>query len=738
MDAVALPRVALPRPALAAALLALSVAGCATTQPPPGPKVNDLEIQGTEAVRERDIKAKIVTTDTPWWEPYWPFDEPRYFDSNAWQADLRRIERFYEAQGFYEAEVVDSEVKPREDEAVDLRVRVREGAPTHIGSIEFRGFEGLPAEHREKVLASLPLQKGEVFRELAWEGVKDTVQGRLRELGYAEAEVQGSATVDLATREATIVVQADPGKRFRFGNTFVATDANPKVNHRRVIEQAQGAVKKGNWYSDSALVDAQARVFRMGVFGAVKVNRGAPDREAGTVPVVVDVSEAPFHSLRAGGGVGIENQRQEGRLLAEYTDRNFFGGLRRFTLRARVGYAFIPQVLGSDKSGPVGSVSAEFEQPRFLFRDVRAQTSLTFERGLEDAYAFDSGRLKAGVIWQPRRYFSIAPSYNLEIDNLRAQNLEDAVGGTAPALAFGCTDLNDTTGCTIALSYLEQLITYDRRDDVAEPRSGYFLALGLQEAGSVLLGDFTYLRVLPEARYYHSFGLDRRLTLSGRVRLGKLFPFSKDGREAQSPIVTRFYSGGDLMRGFSSRRLSPMIAQVECTPTPGAPNFDPDCDPEKAGEETKVNYLPIGGEGIFEASVEARYRITSSVVLAAFYDMGRIDTQQAPLTQVVVDPNTQESSVVPLTSVFNDRDVMQHTIGVGLRYITLVGPIRLDIGYRPPIGGALRVFSTPGLEGLVSEASDTSCFGLFGRKGTTYPGAPEGRCSLHLSIGEAF
>lgn len=728
-----------PRPCLRlGALLALCVAGCAGTQPPPGPAVRELEVEGTKALKERDIKAKIVTTDTPWYEPFWPFDEPRYFDANAWQADLRRIERFYEAQGYYEAEVVDSEVKPHGKDEVDLRVKVSEGAPTHLESITFRGFESLPEEHRKRALDKLPLVKGEVFRELDWAGVKSTIQGRLRELGYAEAEVSGNATVDMATRTASVVLEAQPGRRYRFGNTFVATDARPKVNHRRVIEQAQGAVKKGQWYSESALVEAQARVFRMGVFGAVKVNRGAPDREAGTVPIVVDVSEAPFHSLRAGGGIGVESERQEGRLLTEYTDRNFFGGLRRLTLRARVGYAFIPGVLGTRKSGPVGSVSAEFEQPRFLFRDVRAQTSLTFERGLEDAYAFDSGRLKAGVIWQPRRYFSIAPSYNLEIDNLRATNLEDAVGGTAPALAFGCTDVNDTTGCTIALSYLEQLITWDRRDDVAEPRSGYFLALGLQEAGSLLLGDFTYLRLLPEARYYQSFGEEKRLTLSGRVRVGRLFPFSTDGREAQSPIVTRFYSGGDLMRGFSSRRLSPMIAQVECTPTPDLPNSDPECK-NKPNEPTKVEYLPIGGEGLFEATLEARYRLTSSVVLAAFYDLGRIQTQQATLTQVKVDKDTGVSRVEELKSVFNDRDVLQHAIGVGFRYLTLVGPIRLDLAYRPPFGGgALRVFSDPALEGLVKEASDTSCFGLFGRKGTTYPGAPEGRCSFHLSIGEAF
>lgn len=718
-----------------AAVLALTAVGCAGTRPPPGPEVRDLEVKGTRALDEGDIKEKIVTTDTPWYEPFWPFDEPRYFDANAWQADLRRIERFYEAQGYYEAEVVSSEVKPHGDKAVDLSVQVHEGPPTHLESITFQGFESLPEEHRKRALASLPLVRGDVFRELDWEGVKVTIQGRLRELGYAEAEVGGSATVDVATRKAAVLLQAEPGKRYRFGNTFVATDAKPRVNHRRVIEQAQGAVRKGAWYSETALVEAQARVFRMGVFGAVKVNRGAPDREAGTVPVVVDVSEAPFHSLRAGGGVGVENERQEARLLAEYTDRNFFGGLRRLTLRARAGYAWIPGLVTTatrEKEGPIANLTAEFEQPRFLFRDVRAQSSLTFERGLEQAYDFDSGRLKLGAIWQPRRSFSIAPSYNLEIVRLRAEP-GLALDSAGPALAFGCTEASSATGCTIALSYLEQIIGWDRRDDVSEPRSGYYAALGLQQAGSLLQGDFTYLRLLPELRYYQSFGEERRFTLAGRVRLGRLFPFGQDGREAQSPIVTRFFSGGDAMRGFSSRRLSPLLTQItpnKCTvPRTGAPVAD--CDPTEEGYAQRVSFVPIGGEGLVETSLEARYRITGSVVLASFYDMGRVTAAQAPLL---------DASGAPLEPVIGSGDVLQHAVGVGLRYLTLIGPIRLDLAYRPPLGGPLRVFGSRSIfeQHAALQESDTTCFGLFGKRSTTYPGAPEGRCSFHLSIGEAF
>ena len=237
-----------------------------------------------------------------------------------------------------------SQQEPRGEDKVALEVVINEGAPTLVAAVEVSGLDELPDEHREKALEGLPVKQGEVFREDQWAGTQEQIQARLHELGYAEAEVGGEVRVDLATQGATVDIRANPGPRYRFGNIFVATDANPQGNLRRIIEQAQGSVKKGEWFTESALAEAQARVFRMGVFGAVKVNRGAPDREARTVPVVVDVREAPFRSVRAGGGIGLDAARQEIRVLGEWTHRNFLGGLRKLTLTSRVGYAFIPNI----------------------------------------------------------------------------------------------------------------------------------------------------------------------------------------------------------------------------------------------------------------------------------------------------------------------------------------------------------------------------------------------------------
>jgi translocation and assembly module TamA len=707
--------VALFRHRLVAPLLVLAFAcACANAKPRPDSRaVDDLELKGVDQLDEGDIKAKILTTETPWWEPLWPFDKgPSYFDPNAWQADLRRIERYYQAEGYYQAKVLSDQVKPQGQEEVALEVEVTEGKPTTIGSVEVTGLEGLPQDHQRRAKADLPLTVGEVFREEDWAGVKDLIQGRLRELGYAQAEVGGEVQVDVDTNKAAVKLQVQTRPRYKFGVIFVATDYNPQVSTKRIIEQAQGAIRKGDWYSESALAEAQARVFAMGVFGAVKVNRGEPDQEGGTVPVVVDVREAPLRSVRLGAGLGVEANRQEGRVLAEWTNRNIFGGLRRLTVRGRVGYAFLPSLYsslssqGTGKSGVIFDATTEFEQPRFLFRDLRLQSSVSAEKGLEDAYSFIGGRLRTGVIWQPHPDLSVFPAYNLEV-----YSLSGTVGANerVPQITLGCREQTEgDTGCGIELSYLETTIEWDRRDDKTNPRGGYYAALSVQGGGGPLFGDFTYIRLLPDLRYYHSFGLDQRLTVAGKLRMGTLIPYRnrETGRE-QSSIVTRFFSGGgSSMRGFNSRRLSPQIAvaQEQPEPEPGEP----------APEPLPPITVPIGGNSLFESTLEVRYRLTESLVVASFWDTGYVGRDQLELG----------------TGIFQSR--LYHAVGLGLRYLTVVGPIRLDIARRLNVGAPLFVSGT---EYTYPDAG--TCFGI-GSKKTVYAGAPEGLCTIQLSIGEAF
>lgn len=684
-------------------LFVAAALSCASPRATGQPWVRAIRIEGTRAVPEEEIKRRILTTETG----FGPFAERQPFEPNAWEADLRRIERLYQAKGFYEARVVDHQVS-QEGERVYLSVKVEEGLPVKIARVELSGTEVLSEGDRREVRKALPLEAGQVFKEEAWNRAKEELQLTLKELAYAEAEVLGEARVDVGRRTAELFLRLDPGQRYRFGEVYVTAAEDSKVSRKQVIDQVRGALKAGSWYSESALAEAQARVFRMGVFGAVKVNRGAPDRASGTIPVVVDIREAPFQTVKAGGGVGADQSRNDVRALAEYTHRNAFGGLRKVTARVKGGVAFLPNAYAwatahegeAPKAGPVLSARTEFEQPAFIFRYLRFQSSLEGERGLEQAYEYTGGRLRVGLLWQPHPDFSILPSYNLEAYLLTGQAL---LGGRSPALSFGCPEL-------CVLSYLDQLFEWDRRNNRIEPERGHYLALSLQEGGGPLRGAFTFVRVLPEARAYRSF-VEDRLTLSARVKLGTLIPLGA-GAAAEgpkSPIVSRFFSGGNAMRGFGNRRLSPLWVVPRYTGDVGSRDGLVGVG---LGET-----VPVGGNGLFETSFEARYKLVGDLSVASFVDTGFVTVQSFEISRPrYVGEN------------------LHIAVGAGARYRTFIGPIRLDLAYRP-VGPPLAVLSPTGLP--LSYPSQGGCFGLFDNR-KQHPGSPEGSCSIHISIGEAF
>ncbi|HVV17249.1 MAG TPA: BamA/TamA family outer membrane protein [Polyangia bacterium] len=691
-----------PLAPLAPLLSLIAVAGCASGQPP-GLVVQKIRLEGNHALSDRTIKAAIATQETGWW----PFAAKHTFDPVVWETDLRRIVRLYQSRGYSGAEIVSSHVAPSSGDRVVLEVTLREGPPTRISSMGIAGLDALPASERATVLKKLPTAAGGVFTEPGWEDTKGTLRQRLRARGYATAKVEGLAVVDRATHEAELKIAAQPGLRYRFGDVDVDVDDHGTAIHPGWIrDEVRQAIPDGARFSDEDLEEARRRVVAMGVFGAVSVTAGQPDAATRRVPVLVETQEAPFHTLRLGGGVRLDQVRTEGRLVGEWTNRNFLGGMRRLTAHGEAGWAFIPGLLSFEgtssgiqsRNGPVGRAQLTFEQPRFLGRPtLKEQSSLELDRMLQQTYDEAGGRLANGVSWRPRSSLTILAAYHLE-----GSYLNGAAPGTAftAPLTLGCE--TSANSCFVWLSYLEEAVTWDRRDDLLEPRRGFYASLSLQQGGGPLGGDFEYLRVLPELRGYLTIGGREGPTFAARLRLGELLPSS--GNPDDSAVDTRFYAGGAFsMRGFSERRLSPLLLTTP-PPTPGTPN-------------PASFTLPIGGDGLVDGSFEVRWPVTAHLALAAFVDLGTV-------TRGPLEPS--------------DLSQMLFAVGVGVRYLTPIGPIRLDLARRLPFGKppVLLVVDGAGRIQEQSYAVSDSCFGL-GGSGTATP-VPDGLCAVHLSIGEAF
>lgn len=654
--------------------------------------LEDMEVQGNERFSEAEIEERLALAETP----DWPWADPQYFDRGTLAGDRRRLLRFYRAKGHYDARVK-SRVIPAGDR-VDVVFVVDEGPPTVVEEVAIRGLEELPADVRAAIRRPpLPLERGVPVDEDLWDETKAEVARRLRNAGYADATVTGTVEVDEANRKAWATVEAKPGPRLSFGRLVIVGAV--RVPRDTIRETVEASLRKGRRYDETRIASAQQALFDLGVFGGVRVSRGPTDEQTGTVPVIVALRESPFRTLRVGGGAGIDPVRQEARATAEFTHRNFLGGLRKLTFENRFGYAFLAQdaplkFLAPEKQGVVGTSTLDLLQPNLWARRVDGNLRLEYERGLEEAYSFDAIKGRIGFPVRLTRHLTFTPSMNLQL----YQVLETETGGLAlsgrPELSADCNSQVGGRGDAsdpCILSYLEERLAWDRRDDPIRTTRGFYAALAVQQGTSTLGSKFDYHGALTDLRVF--FPLPHRSVLAFRLKGGLLFP--KEGQV--SPIMERFYGGGGSgVRSFGTRRLSPQAIRAgscQRTTAEGVVLDVAGC----AGEDGLVSSedtVAVGGDGLLEGTAEVRVPVWGELGAVAFVDAGNVARHVPDDLDLLGSPTV--------------------AVGGGLRYHTLFGPVRFDVGYRVA-GDPPRVW-----------AADAS-----------YP-VDESPFSLHFSIGEAF
>lgn len=187
-----------------------------------------------------------------------------------------------------EAPVEDPEVSCRGIRASDELDRLAncwpQGSP-RLTPMEVTGLDEMRVELRECLLADLPAPGIEGENQArCQQGLTQVLDQRLYRLGWLRADVAGETQ---ARPQLTVKL----GQRYRIGQLFVATGPSQRVNSKKIIKQAQKAIPKPRWCTETALEEIHARVFDTSKFQAVQVNRGEPDERAGRVPIVIVIQE---------------------------------------------------------------------------------------------------------------------------------------------------------------------------------------------------------------------------------------------------------------------------------------------------------------------------------------------------------------------------------------------------------------------------------------------------------------
>ena len=196
-------------------------------------------------------------------------------------------------------------------------------------------------------------------------------------------------------------------------------------------------------------------------------------------------------------------------------------------------------------------------------------------------------------------------------------------------LSFGLEgawmDVNDPFGSNTYLTAAVPIeYVRDTRDDKLNPTSGYRAMINAKPTYELDRGTF-FSSFETSASTYRAFGAEDRLVLAGRLGAGTIV----GGQTlVDIPAPRRFYlGGGGTVRGYAFQDISPRNSEGE----------------------------PIGGRSYVLASGEARVNVTEKIGIVPFIDVGTVARDEIP-----------------------DFSDIRAGAGVGLRYATPFGPIRID------------------------------------------------------------
>jgi len=272
-----------------------------------------IDFVGNDSLGADELKGQIVTSETTG-----TFSKDvRYYDPAVFAVDQKRIIRWYNGRGFYRAGVEKVEEIQDAEGRVKLAVHVREGPRSIVRRVDFDGAGDLSAKEIQRLRDAIALPAGEPFDEDRYEKSKLQLVAELREGGFARAEAGGRVRVDTETGDTAITYTLRTGDRFRLGE--VTIEGNEAVPTAKIARAA--AIEAGAPFKPSALQLAQKRIYRLGVFSGVRILAEPVDAD-GEAPVTVRVREAPFHTVRYGGGLALDAYRWQVPIVrAEYTDR---------------------------------------------------------------------------------------------------------------------------------------------------------------------------------------------------------------------------------------------------------------------------------------------------------------------------------------------------------------------------------------------------------------------------------
>lgn len=528
--------------------------------------------------------------------------------------DMDNLRSYYALQGFGDARVGPPEVE-REGSSLRLVVPIVEGPRRRVVNV---AFEGTAELRPRELVEGLVLQGAGPYHPRLLEQSLDQIRSRYEAAGMRAAQV----TPELIWNEDRSLVDVI-FKIFEGPRSVVERIVSRGQQRTRphIIRRATG-LRRGQPVSTERLLQAQRRLYALGVFSRVDVKLAPGTPFSAERDVIVQVEEGARRNVTYGAGYDSEDGV---RGLLGVGHRNLFGRAIAGRLDVRASQretqirALVRQPFLGNSGWPVSYSLFRIEESRDSFDSKR--------RGAQVEGLRLSGSDRYGLL--------------LSYREVRVENPDPALEGLEIERELQ----------NVEIFSLGPSLFIDRRDDPFDPRRGWSSNLVLEAAQPLGNADVDLLKLFGQ----QTFNLDlRRLgVLAVSLRLGAIEPGGGNAVDptvegllsAQVPISERFFAGGrSSHRAYRRDRLG--IAGETLLPFVDA--------------EMAPRLVPVGGTGLALLNIDYRFPIWGALGGVAFIDAGNVWADWRE-----IDPGEAKAGA-----------------GVGLRYLSPLGPIRAEIGWK--------------------------------------------------------
>jgi outer membrane protein insertion porin family len=678
-------------------------------------KLVGIEITGNHYFSTELLRSRVQITTSS-------FGTRERFSRRLTDADRESMRNLYLANGFEEAEVEQQVLDNYEGKEGNLLIRfvIQEGKQTRVAALSFTGVHAFKEDELLGVAGSTP---GQPYSDFSVATDRDNILALYYNQGFPEARFTSTAERVGAEAKAakpknengspgakenarkngkengSEVAQADPVR------LVYHIEEGPQTRVRRILltgydHTRAGVIRREINIKPNAplregdVVESQRRLYNLGIFNRVTIEPQNPNGTDTDKDVVVLVEEARRYTIAYGGGFEVQRLASTTnpaasevqaavRGILEVSKLNLTGRGDSLSFKLRGSTIEDRALLGYSDPNTFANPHLTFQATAYTEKtqDINTFTETRYEGSVQLNHQLTA---RTSLIYRYTFRKVLVSNLNIPAQEVPLFNAPDLVS------QFGVTWVRDT------------------RDNPADATKGSFNSADFGVADTAIGSSASFLRLFFQNSTYHPIG--RRFSFARSIRIGILEPYRDTvslSFPAQTTAVTviplpeRFFAGGGTsLRGFALNQAGP----------------------RDGVSPSGVTGFPVGGQAMLILNQEFRFPMRlpylgTSLGGAIFYDGGNVYSRLSRVTFRAYSPAPTFNPANPAVCQFNctnELNYFAHTVGLGFRYGTPVGPIRIDLGYqlnRP-------AFVTP----ICPTGAATCASGQMGQQSTRLPG----------------